>query len=58
MPCYFCFSTNPALDIGQVEGAYVMGLGYWLTEQCRYDPKTGALVTNSTWVGVRVVLAF
>jgi len=42
-------STNPALDVGQVEGAFVMGLGYWLTEQCRYDPDTGALVTDSTW---------
>ena len=27
-----------------------MGLGYWLTEECKYDPTTGALVTNSTWV--------
>lgn len=45
-----CYSTNPALDVGQVEGAFVMGLGYWMTEQCRYDPKTGALVTDSTWV--------
>ena len=44
------FSTNPALDVGQVEGAFVMGLGYWLTEECKYDPKTGALVTDSTWV--------
>ncbi|XP_052797561.1 xanthine dehydrogenase/oxidase-like isoform X2 [Mya arenaria] len=42
-------STNPALDVGQVEGAFVMGLGYWLTEQLRFDPETGALVTDSTW---------
>ncbi|XP_060570673.1 uncharacterized protein LOC132728960 [Ruditapes philippinarum] len=42
-------STNPALDVGQVEGAFVMGLGYWLTEECKYDPTSGALVTDSTW---------
>ena len=43
-------STNPAVDVGQVEGAFVMGLGYWLTEQSRYDPDTGALLTDSSWV--------
>jgi len=42
-------STNPALDIGQVEGAFTMGLGYWLTEEHKYDPQTGALLTDSTW---------
>ena len=47
------FSTNPALDIGQAEGAFVMGLGYWLTEECKYDPTTGELVTNDTWVRLK-----
>ena len=46
-------STNPALDIGQAEGAFVMGLGYWLTEECKYDPTTGELVTNDTWVRLK-----
>ena len=49
------FSTNPALDVGQVEGAFVMGLGYWLTEECKYDPETGALVTDSTWVLINAI---
>ncbi|XP_066269181.1 xanthine dehydrogenase-like [Branchiostoma lanceolatum] len=42
-------SVNPALDIGQVEGAFVFGLGYWLTEKCVYDKDTGRLLTNGTW---------
>ena len=54
-PVWYC-STNPALDLGQVEGAFVMGLGYWLTEECKYDPTTGALVTDSTWVLLSAIL--
>ena len=41
---------NPELDIGQVEGAYMMGLGLWLTEKIIYDPQTGKNLTNGTWV--------
>lgn len=32
-----------------MEGAYVMGLGYWTCEHLEYDKKTGALLTNRTW---------
>ncbi|KAM7359329.1 uncharacterized protein ACRADG_006685 [Cochliomyia hominivorax] len=42
-------SMNPYIDVGQVEGAYVMCLGYWLTEQLVYDRTTGQLITNRTW---------
>ncbi|XP_075153163.1 uncharacterized protein LOC142226821 [Haematobia irritans] len=42
-------SLNPNVDIGQIEGAFVQGLGYWLTEQLVYDRQTGQLLTNNTW---------
>ena len=45
-----CFSINPEVDIGQIEGAYVMGLGYWLTEKCAYNENSGELLTFNTWV--------
>lgn len=42
-------SMNPMVDVGQVEGAFVMGLGFWLTEQIKFDSTSGRLLTNSTW---------
>ncbi|XP_052893269.1 xanthine dehydrogenase/oxidase-like isoform X2 [Anopheles moucheti] len=42
-------SLSPGIDIGQVEGAFIMGVGYYLTEALIYDPQTGALLTNRTW---------
>eukprot|EP01125_Pyxidicula_operculata_P021742 TRINITY_DN8602_c0_g1_i1.p1 TRINITY_DN8602_c0_g1~~TRINITY_DN8602_c0_g1_i1.p1 ORF type:complete len:1453 (+),score=397.51 TRINITY_DN8602_c0_g1_i1:448-4359(+) len=41
-------SLNPLVDIGQIEGAFVMGLGLMLTEQITYDDK-GALNNRNTW---------
>lgn len=45
-------SLNPAIDIGQVEGAFVQGLGYVLTEQMVFQPdgpEIGRLNTVNTW---------
>ncbi|XP_058120344.1 xanthine dehydrogenase/oxidase-like isoform X1 [Anopheles ziemanni] len=42
-------SLSPGIDIGQVEGAFIMGVGYYLTEALIFDPETGALLTNRTW---------
>lgn len=42
-------SLSPEVDIGQVEGAFVMGLGYWLMEYLTFSPETGELLTNRTW---------
>jgi xanthine dehydrogenase molybdopterin-binding subunit B/xanthine dehydrogenase iron-sulfur cluster and FAD-binding subunit A len=42
-------SLNPAIDIGQVEGAYVMGLGQLLLEKVVYDEADGSLKTDNTW---------
>ncbi|XP_060646392.1 LOW QUALITY PROTEIN: uncharacterized protein LOC132784651 [Drosophila nasuta] len=42
-------SLNPNVDIGQIEGAFMMGLGYWTSEQIVVDKQTGECLTNRTW---------
>jgi len=39
-------SINPAIDIGQIEGGFVQGLGWLTTEELWWNPK-GKLMTNS-----------
>merc|ERR1711953_1496191 len=38
-------SVNPAIDIGQIEGAFVQGMGLFTTEELIYDASSGRLVT-------------
>ena len=45
-------SVNPAIDVGQIEGAFVMSLGLWMTEQLKYNPETGRLLTFDSWVSM------
>lgn len=41
-------SLSPWIDIGQVEGAYVMGAGYYTCEEF-ITSKEGKVMTNRTW---------
>ena len=46
------WSMNPAIDIGQVEGAFVQGIGYLMTEKLVFEPDgpdRGRLNTTNTW---------
>jgi xanthine dehydrogenase large subunit len=40
-------SLNPAIDLGQVEGAYVQGYGWLTMEELVWHPKSGALLTHA-----------
>ena len=42
-------SINPLIDVGQIEGAIAMSIGYFLLEETRYDPATGQNLTAGTW---------
>ncbi|XP_049545874.1 xanthine dehydrogenase-like isoform X1 [Anopheles darlingi] len=42
-------SMSPGIDVGQIEGAFIMGVGYWLTEALVYDVQNGELLTTRTW---------
>ena len=46
--CVRCVTYGIA-DIGQVEGAIVMGLGYFTSEEVLYDRATGANLSYGTW---------
>uniref|UniRef100_A0A1J3G0L1 Indole-3-acetaldehyde oxidase n=1 Tax=Noccaea caerulescens TaxID=107243 RepID=A0A1J3G0L1_NOCCA len=41
-------SLNPAVDLGQIEGSFVQGLGFFMLEEYITDSE-GLVVTDSTW---------
>ncbi len=40
-------SLNPAVDIGQIEGAFIQGMGWLTMEELVWHPKTGKLSTHA-----------
>ncbi len=40
-------SINPALDMGQLEGGFIQGMGWLTTEEVVWDDKTGELRTHA-----------
>ena len=40
-------SLNPAVDIGQVEGAFIQGMGWLTMEELVWHPTTGMLLTHA-----------
>lgn len=42
-------SLNPLVDVGQIEGAFVFGLGLFLTEDVAFDPLSGQLLSVGTF---------
>jgi len=42
-------SYNPMVDMGQLEGAFIMGMGHVLQEGMDYDKATGKCLTDNTW---------
>ncbi|PBI96105.1 Xanthine dehydrogenase molybdenum-binding subunit [Variovorax boronicumulans] len=40
-------SLNPAVDIGQVEGAFIQGMGWLTTEELVWHPASGKLTTHA-----------
>jgi xanthine dehydrogenase large subunit len=40
-------SLNPAIDIGQIEGAFIQGMGWLTTEELQWHPVSGQLSTHA-----------
>jgi xanthine dehydrogenase large subunit len=40
-------SLNPAIDIGQIEGAFIQGMGWLTMEELVWHPETGMLTTHA-----------
>ncbi len=39
-------SLNPAIDIGQIEGGFIQGLGLFTLEEPLFSPATGQVITR------------
>eukprot|EP00931_Biecheleriopsis_adriatica_P016695 TRINITY_DN12245_c0_g1_i1.p1 TRINITY_DN12245_c0_g1~~TRINITY_DN12245_c0_g1_i1.p1 ORF type:complete len:1428 (+),score=265.27 TRINITY_DN12245_c0_g1_i1:80-4363(+) len=42
-------SVNPVIDLGQIQGAFVQGLGFFLKEETLYSADGSSYVTKDTW---------
>jgi xanthine dehydrogenase large subunit len=40
-------SLNPAIDIGQIEGAFIQGMGWLTMEELVWHPQSGLLLTHA-----------
>jgi len=40
-------SINPAVDIGQIEGGFIQGMGWLTSEELYWHPTTGRLMTHA-----------
>ncbi|MFZ9429725.1 MAG: xanthine dehydrogenase molybdopterin binding subunit [Burkholderiaceae bacterium] len=40
-------TLNPALDIGQIEGGYIQGMGWMTMEELWWHPQSGRLMTHA-----------
>jgi xanthine dehydrogenase large subunit len=40
-------SLNPAIDIGQIEGAFIQGMGWLTMEELVWHPQSGKLLTHA-----------
>jgi len=40
-------SLNPAIDIGQIEGGFIQGMGWLTSEELVWHPQTGLLATHA-----------
>ena len=47
---YYMKTVPINIDIGQIEGAFTFGLGLWTSEEIKFHPLTGKILTYDTWV--------